>query len=171
MRASPRRRYLRARRRPRATRSPTESEVAAGPDSPPASRVLQAQDPRLRMVEVVQGHLVRWDRRIPFRRAGVQAFDPDAALPVEHPDDPVRSLVQLPADRPAPIQLREARVRHEADDLAVRDRAADRAQGPLEQLVRLSPLDVLVKVHLREAGEDREACRGLLELFIEHVQY
>src|SRR3989304_9546867 len=103
--------------------------MARPPDPVPAFRALEAEDPRLRMTEIVQGHLVRRDRRIPLRRPRVETLDPDAALAVEHADHPVRALVQLSPDRPTAVQLRQARVRHEADDLPLPPRAAGRADG------------------------------------------
>src|SRR3990170_4751763 len=145
--------------------------MARPPDSMPAFRALEADDPRLCVAEIVQGHLVRRDRRIPLRRPRVETLDPDAALAVEHADHPVRALVQLSPDRPTAVQLRQARVRHEADALPLRHRAAGRAYGPLEQLGGLPPPPVLVGGHLREARQDREARAGLLNLFIKHAQY
>src|SRR5207302_3290626 len=132
---------------------PSEAQVARGPDPPPAAVRLEAEDPRLGVVEVVQGHLVRRHGGVPFRRPRVEAIDPDASLAVRHPDHAVRALVQLPPDRPAPVQLRQACVRHEPDDLPLSDRLAGGPHGPLEQLVGLAQLDVLVEGHRREAGE------------------
>src|SRR5207249_7834105 len=134
--------------------SPSEPQVARGPDPPPSAVRLEAEDPRLGVVEVVEGHLVRRDGRIPFRRPRVEAIDPDAALAVRDADHAVRALVQLPSDRATSVQFRQARVRHEPDDLPLSDRLAGRPHGPLEQLVGLAQLDVLVEVHRREAGED-----------------
>src|SRR5947209_17816143 len=88
--------------------SPSEPQVARGPDPPPSAVRLEAEDPRLGVVEVVQGHLVRRDGGVPFRRSRVEAIDPDPALAVRHPDHAVRALVQLPPDGPASIQLRQA---------------------------------------------------------------
>src|SRR5205809_3714522 len=150
---------------------PSEAQVARGPDPPPAAVRLEAKDPRLGVVEVVQGHLVRRDGGVPFRRPRVEAIDPDPALAVRDADHAVRALVQLPPDGPASVQLRQARVRHEPDDLPLSDRLAGRPHGPLEQLVGLAELDVLVQVHRREAGEDDETGLGLLDFFIQHVQY
>src|SRR3990170_45393 len=106
--------------------------MARPPDPVPAFRALEAEDPRSCVTEIVQGHLVRRDRRIPLRRPRVETLDPDAALAVEHADHPVRALVQLSPDRPTAVQLRQARVRHEADALPLRHRAAGRADGPPE---------------------------------------
>jgi len=69
------------------------------------------------------------------------------------------------------VELRQAGVRHQADDVPLRDRSPDRPHGPLEELVGLAHLDVLVEEHLRQAREDREAGVGLSQLSIQHVQY
>src|SRR6266566_8404936 len=112
--------------------SPSEPQVARGTDPPPPAVRLEPEDPRLGVVEVVEGHLVRRDGRVPFRRPRVEAIDPDAALAVRDADHTVRALVQLPSDRATSVQLRQACVRHESDNLPLPDRLAGRAHRPLE---------------------------------------
>src|SRR2546427_7739144 len=151
---------------------PSEPKVVRAPDLP-WRRVL---DPERRNArddrhEVVEGRLVRRHRGVPLLRPGVEAMDEDAAFPVRDADHAVRALVQLAADRLPAVELREARVRHESDHLPLRDRAADRPQGSLEELVRLADLDVFVEEHFGQAREDRHAGAALPDLSIQHIQY
>src|SRR5438046_4503009 len=85
---------------------PSEAEMARGPDPMPPAIGLEAEDPRDRMIEVVQGHLVRRDRRVPVRRARVEAIDPHPSLALRDADHAIRALVQLTSAGPAAVQLR-----------------------------------------------------------------
>src|SRR2546430_6629823 len=51
--------------------SPSEAQGARGADPPPPAVRLEPQDPRLGVVEVVEGHLVRGDGGVPFPRPPV----------------------------------------------------------------------------------------------------
>src|SRR2546428_10255975 len=150
---------------------PAESQVFRQPDFAGCARHPERRNAGLRHREVVHRPLVRGHGGLPFRRPRVEPVDEDAAFPVGDADHAVRALVQLASDRLPAMEVRQARVRHQSDDLPLPDRLADRPHRPLEQLVRLAHLDVLVEEHRRQARQHDEAGAGLLDLFIQHIQY